>query len=638
MSAPLLAGAGLPQQELVGDSRRRSTGTIPLRRSSVGHGKAAREDRLGEARRYCSLRGALLGCLGVFVLLGLIVTIAPYWESPFDNRHHRKRPRHKPTPRHHDDHFAELSPADLEKFDASGPPARAVPPLAAGTPPPVVTTAATDPGPAERAQSAPTLGGAHPVLSSHPASQIAPALVPLDHSTHHIIALLRDENDGRNRLPDDDAPPRYNTAVMHYLTGTTHNPSDDSPTTWQLVSGVLRGSKGGNGGASDDLEQVKSRLDHMCQLWGMLGPTGALTCPVDRCSWLYGTDESACMAQAPECEFDESEYPQCVSARRLHDLPEGTICANRLPFGPYPLDVPKAVASDRAPAGGRGAPLQPVWADRGRGTDAFKLFFTYHHGVHLAEGPYAKFMLYNLDIEECAEACLHPDAHVMSLQEDNSEESDGPSIRCLSFDFYEFETSLEVGHLVERRKPHTGVCVLNSANSATARLRPEDRGLTDAELFYETTLLQRNPNLLSGYAELRDHRHGTLHVAHKGTEFSELMSLDEPTFLASVPAVWGRSRWGAHFLSWPSLDYRQVTDLMCEPEAAEGSTKARERGNPWASRSQAPAHQSVRAAVPHPWVFHYWVRAPRGRAELPRHGDVRRRRTALHASRWASLH
>ena len=148
-------------------------------------------------------------------------------------------------------------------------------------------------------------------------------------------------------------------------------------------------------------------------------------------------------------------------------------------------------------------------------------FFQFAYGVHMAEGNV--YSMYMTDsTEECARLCFA---------------SAGVSgIRCLSFDYYPVEDPQPQAPYFETIE--TGVCVLNSENKDTGRLRNVDMGLTDSELFAKSHFTARPSSGLEGYYELRDPRGGMI---------ADMLGYSgDVTYQMSVN--WAKSRWGLYHL------------------------------------------------------------------------------------------
>ena len=156
-------------------------------------------------------------------------------------------------------------------------------------------------------------------------------------------------------------------------------------------------------------------------------------------------------------------------------------------------------------------------------------FFTFSYGVHLSEGT-MKQDYYNMLVDDCARLCL-----VSALLPGNN--------RCLSFDFYPFEDPWYSEPWLESHQ--AGVCTLNTGTAAVSRLRNEDQGYTDAELYYQSHFTHRPVSDLDGYYELRDAR---------GESIGEFLEYGSGGDL-SIPTInlWGRSRWGLYHLAFPDV-------------------------------------------------------------------------------------
>jgi len=156
-------------------------------------------------------------------------------------------------------------------------------------------------------------------------------------------------------------------------------------------------------------------------------------------------------------------------------------------------------------------------------------FFAFSYGVHLSDGNYLQ-TYYNVLVDECARLCL-----VSAGNAGNK--------RCLSFDFYPFEDPLYSEPWLESHQ--SGICSLNGATSSTARLRNEDQGYTDAELYYASHFTHRPVSDLSGYYELRDSR---------GDSVGGLLDYNGGGE-NSIPTInlWGKSRWGLFHIKFPDI-------------------------------------------------------------------------------------
>ena len=108
-------------------------------------------------------------------------------------------------------------------------------------------------------------------------------------------------------------------------------------------------------------------------------------------------------------------------------------------------------------------------------------FFEFSYGVHLSEGTNQQtYVLHS--VTECAKLCLT---------------STGTSgVRCLSFDYYPHEYPRPEAPFFETVE--SGICVLNSENKDTARLRNSDMGWTDSELYYTSHFTRRPFSGLEG--------------------------------------------------------------------------------------------------------------------------------------------
>jgi hypothetical protein len=158
-------------------------------------------------------------------------------------------------------------------------------------------------------------------------------------------------------------------------------------------------------------------------------------------------------------------------------------------------------------------------------------FFAFNFGVFLSEGTWTK-VLYNLDVNECADACLRS--------------TSTSNIRCLAFNFFPFEEPWYSAPWQE--SIWRGICELLSSNADFARLRNEDEGLTDAELFYASHFTNRPFSDLAGYYELRDPRGGRMsQLLDYDGEFQDSQQADSTI----TSSLWPRSRWGIFHIKAP---------------------------------------------------------------------------------------
>ena len=169
---------------------------------------------------------------------------------------------------------------------------------------------------------------------------------------------------------------------------------------------------------------------------------------------------------------------------------------------------------------------------------AASLYFTFSAGVHLSEGTHQKTFV-NLSPDECAQECLRS-ALICPY-----------NIRCLSFDFYPYE-SPKTGN-PWRESYDTGICVLNNENKDSARLRNSDLGYSDASLYYRSHFSYLPFADTEGYYEVRDPRGGELQwLLDYGVKTSHLPATNN---------VWGGSRWGFyHFQVPPILPAGEVAE------------------------------------------------------------------------------
>jgi hypothetical protein len=195
-----------------------------------------------------------------------------------------------------------------------------------------------------------------------------------------------------------------------------------------------------------------------------------------------GTVPQRC-GKKPQCTWSVAQYPECFESLFL-------------------AQVPSHVAD----------------------TSLTTRFFEFSYGVHLSEGNNNQWWLVD-NTEECARKCF-------------ASATNG-GIRCLSFDYYPMEAPLKQWPYEETID--TGICILNSENKDSARLRNSDFGLTDAELFYKSHFSHRPFSALEGYYELRDPRGGRI----------ALMLEFNANAKYSTNNLWPRSRWGLMHLHIP---------------------------------------------------------------------------------------
>lgn len=207
------------------------------------------------------------------------------------------------------------------------------------------------------------------------------------------------------------------------------------------------------------------------------------------------------------CTWDTSQYPVCIDAGFQKKFP-------------------------------------PIGSSIGKVGVATK-FFKFSWGVHLSEGSNQQW-IYNVDVETCARRCLLSASVVVPGGNGQSDR-----IRCLSFDFYPHETPKTGDPWNE--SIDTGMCILNSENRDTARLRNEDLGYSDAEYFYKSHFSQRPFSDYDGYYEIRDPR---------GNVFEKLLNYNSIVPELDLNPVWGKSRWGIVYFEGP-LRKPPVTEKMC---------------------------------------------------------------------------
>ena len=135
---------------------------------------------------------------------------------------------------------------------------------------------------------------------------------------------------------------------------------------------------------------------------------------------------------------------------------------------------------------------------------------------------------YNTNHEECGQLCQQSPREPLN-------------VRCLSFDFFEFP-SLALPTEIE----NNGVCILNSGNRDSARLRNVDQGYTDEELF-------SNP-AVAGHYRLRLSNLGGHYMVRnpRGGQIAEQLDYAQVTPEDQYKIyIWAGSRWGiAHIPPW----------------------------------------------------------------------------------------
>ena len=182
--------------------------------------------------------------------------------------------------------------------------------------------------------------------------------------------------------------------------------------------------------------------------------------------------------------------------------------------------------------------------------------FNHAFGVYLSEGTWTK-LFYNVDIDDCAALAL-------------SAANQPGKRRALGFNFFPFESPLYSAPWSETTRQ--GMCQLLTSNRDSGRLRNEDEGFTDAELFYTSHFSHRPFSGLAGYYELRDPRGGML---------SYLLGYDASKSQRGVSSsvLWPRSRWGLFHLSAPESVLVSSNKTWCTGNAV----------NPGPPRSNAGA-------------------------------------------------
>lgn len=216
----------------------------------------------------------------------------------------------------------------------------------------------------------------------------------------------------------------------------------------------------------------------------------------------FGRFTNTCLKSSPNCQWYTSQDPSCYDKRFV-----SVTAPNRVPV-PYHVR-----------------------------------FFQFNFGVHLVEGTFFK-RFYSITVDECAKLCIKAAGGFATFPQQKR--------RCLSFDFYPFETWMSEAPYYESQE--RGICALNSDTKNTARMRNEDQGFTDAEYYYHSHCSRRPFNPAGGYYEVRDPR-GTL---------TPLLEYAGPTSLG-LEAPWGGSRWGifhpnmAGYLPTPLVDQLQCS-------------------------------------------------------------------------------
>ena len=168
-------------------------------------------------------------------------------------------------------------------------------------------------------------------------------------------------------------------------------------------------------------------------------------------------------------------------------------------------------------------------------------FFQFNFGVHLVEGTFIK-RFYGLTVDECADRCLRSAGGSVA-------EPIRDKLRCMSFDYYPFETWIAGAPYYESEE--RGICVLNNETKDSARLRNEDQGLTDAELYYKSHCSRRPFSEKDGYYEVRDPR-GAL---------TPLLEYAGPSSFG-LEAPWGGSRWGMFHPNKPGYVPQPLTEVL----------------------------------------------------------------------------
>jgi len=162
--------------------------------------------------------------------------------------------------------------------------------------------------------------------------------------------------------------------------------------------------------------------------------------------------------------------------------------------------------------------------------------FAEHPRLHLTEGTFQKW-IYNVESHECARRCVSS----------GNEEPD--RFLCKSFEFYPFEDSRPYAPWNELQ--HNGVCVLNSEDMHSGRMRYEDDGMTDAELLYT-----------SHYTERYASSHFSAIDLARGN--NPVLYLDNPE---RIPIASARN--GAVVLSRPKVERRHFHCLASPGESNE---------------------------------------------------------------------
>lgn len=265
-------------------------------------------------------------------------------------------------------------------------------------------------------------------------------------------------------------------------------------------------------------------------------------CMLDQCDVMFGRDQQACELanQSMKCSFSDSNEPRCLSLN-LVDIdvkalqsteknPKGILQACPTISKGNPEDTQKLSATEKLT-------LTQLEEVKMQG-------FVFHKGVHLSDGA-TQYMIYNVDVLKCAHSCrdsfdrLHASGHEESILVDNNKPISASTnrrldhamgviqSRCLSFDFYPFESPIDsLGEACDK-----GICILHGENSLSegVRLKREDEGFTDAEMIYSTHFSRQS---LGGFFEIRNLYDDNMALMKRFFPWMDTHKME----------IWGRSR------------------------------------------------------------------------------------------------
>ena len=281
-----------------------------------------------------------------------------------------------------------------------------------------------------------------------------------------------------------DAPPSWST-------WTSPSAEDDIPERDVVAAAVASGAASNSDPAPRHLATLTQENASTTWTTSPLAVTGASSSYVDSCS---GKSQAVCTSgRFPQCTWDVTYYPWCFNAKLLELRPSESV------------DVTSNIGISRK-------------------------FFNFNFGVFLSEGTWVR-TVYNADADECADLCMRATSDGVSAKR----------YRCSGFNFFPVELPLYSEPWSETIR--TGVCELTTSDNDWARLRNEDEGLTNAELYYTSHFSHRPFSEESGFWQLRDPRGGRV---------SYLLQYD-PVQSGSVTAssIWPRSRWGMVYIKAP---------------------------------------------------------------------------------------